>query len=67
MTSSEPLVDIVLDTIRNVPAGTFFARDLADDFEVQRVRSMSVEKRLLELDALMLRAEGLTIPPRTPK
>ena len=61
MTSSEPLADLVIDTIRNVPAGTFFAYGMADALEAARVRSLSPGQRLEELNALMLRAERLKV------
>jgi hypothetical protein len=61
MTSSEPLTDLVLDTIRSVPAGTFFASDLADELETERIRGLSPGERLEQLNELMLRAERLRV------
>ena len=61
MMSSEPLTDLVLDTIRGVPAGTFFASGAADQLEAERVRALSPGERLDQLNELMLRAERLRI------
>jgi len=61
MTFSEPLVELVLQAIRDVPPGTFFDSGVADALEADRVRSLSPGERLEELNALMLRAEALRI------
>lgn len=61
MTFSEPLVDVVLDAIRQVPAGTFLAGGRADTLDEERARKMSMEERLWALNALMLRAEALRV------
>jgi hypothetical protein len=55
------LVDLILDTIRNVPAGSFFASGVADELEANRVRRMTPGQRLEELNELMLRAERLRV------
>ena len=61
MTSSEPLADLVLDTIRSVPAGTFFESGAADELDAERIRRLSPGERLDELNELMLRAERLKV------
>ena len=61
MTSSEPLVDLVFDTIRSVPPGTFFASGTADALDAENARRLSPGERLERLNELMLRAEQLRI------
>jgi len=61
MKSFGPLADIAIAALRNVPAGRYFDRGAADAIEFERVRSMSMQSRLEELNQLMMRAEALRI------
>lgn len=61
MTSSEPLADLILDAIRSVPEGTFFASGVADAVDLDDARRLSPGERLERLNELMLRAEQIRI------
>jgi len=61
MTSSGPLADLVLDTIRHVPAGTFFSIGEVEELQAQCSARLSLGERLLRLNELMLRAEQLHV------
>ena len=56
-----PLAELLLDTLRHVPAGTFFSIGEVEELQAQCSARLSLGERLLRLNELMLRAEQLPV------
>jgi hypothetical protein len=65
MTSSEPLVDLILGTIRDAEPGSYMRLDAAARFDLEHARRLDAAERLAEFDQVQTLAETLSHPEAT--